>query len=400
MANYFEKISVVKDKHPSRRKKWLTRWNGGLSESGTFKRNCRSFQTKAEAERFAEELSHQFHSGEPRDPAPKKTLHEFCQEFLKYRKFDLRASTYDIYLNTIERLYNYFGKSTYLTEITPQAAALFISTQKNMSHSVKNNGKDLSPNTRYQLKRTCKALFEVALDWDVIKKNPFRSIKSKKMALQRWHQITVDEYHRLIEVAPDLRWKAYYALAYTSAGRTGELFSLMWSDIDFNSNNMLIQERAATDILPPFLVKDYEKRQIILPAQTIDILAQWQEVADEEVPYVLLDKKRFENVKKRYAKFKAIGKPWQNKYMVNNLRRDFLQHVQRAGIRPVGKIHPHVIRKSCCQNWADRLPIHVVKELMGHSSIVTTQTYYTQVDPEQELRAAKVIEEMLAEAEN
>jgi len=35
--------------------------------------------------------------------------------------------------------------------------------------------------------------------------------------------------------------------------------------------------------------------------------------------------------------------------------------------------------------------------MMGHSSIVTTQTYYTQVDPEQELRAARVIEEMLEE---
>lgn len=82
--------------------------------------------------------------------------------------------------------------------------------------------------------------------------------------------------------------------------------------------------------------------------------------------------------------------------MVSNLRRVFLTHVQRAGIKPVGQIHPQVIRKSCGQNWADRLPIHVVTELMGHSSIVTTQTYYTQVDPEQELRAVNVIEQMLA----
>ena len=80
-------------------------------------------------------------------------------------------------------------------------------------------------------------------------------LKSKKIVLQRWHHITADEYHRLLEAAPDLRWKAYYALAYTSAGRTGELFSLMWSDIDFDSHKMLIQERAATENLPPFYVK-------------------------------------------------------------------------------------------------------------------------------------------------
>ncbi|MHC4530988.1 MAG: hypothetical protein ACYSXD_05430, partial [Planctomycetota bacterium] len=44
----------------------------------------------------------------------------------------------------------------------------------------------------------------------------------------------------------------------------------------------------------------------------------------------------------------------------------------------------------------DGLGIKVVKELMGHSSIDTTQKFYTQVDAEHRAKAAAVLDELLA----
>ena len=57
----------------------------------------------------------------------------------------------------------------------------------------------------------------------------------------------------------------------------------------------------------------------------------------------------------------------------------------------------HTLRKCAAQNWADHLPINVVKELMGHSSIATTQEYYSQVDSDHEAKAARVIQNLLSE---
>ena len=39
--------------------------------------------------------------------------------------------------------------------------------------------------------------------------------------------------------------------------------------------------------------------------------------------------------------------------------------------------------------------MNVVKELMGHSDIATTQKYYTQVDADHEAKAARVIQQRL-----
>lgn len=42
--------------------------------------------------------------------------------------------------------------------------------------------------------------------------------------------------------------------------------------------------------------------------------------------------------------------------------------------------------------------MNVVKELMGHSDIGTTQTYYTQVDADHENKAAMVIQILLEQS--
>ena len=64
------------------------------------------------------------------------------------------------------------------------------------------------------------------------------------------------------------------------------------------------------------------------------------------------------------------------------------------------RLSVHSLRKSYGTLLANfNTPVHTLKQLMGHSSIVTTQEFYTQVDMEQQVKAARVIEEMLAEAQ-
>lgn len=105
------------------------------------------------------------------------------------------------------------------------------------------------------------------------------------------------------------------------------------------------------------------------------------------------------SLEKKWRQLKTEGKPWFNRYMINNVLRDFKSHYTRAGIKAVGKLIIHTLRKSAGQNWADYLPMNVVKELMGHSKAETTLEYYSQVDKDHEKKAAQVLQNML-EGEN
>jgi integrase len=94
------------------------------------------------------------------------------------------------------------------------------------------------------------------------------------------------------------------------------------------------------------------------------------------------------------------GKPWTNKFMMNNALRDFRVHARRAGVIANGQLTVHCLRKSCGQNWANHLPIHVTMKLMGHSSVTTTQMFYSQVKAYHQVQAAKVIQALVGEEQS
>jgi len=302
-----------------------------------------------------------------------------------------------LYSQTISRLLEYFGSDTHLRDITAKKAAVFLAEQKNRTKGRK--GKELSEWSREQIKTHCKTIFDTAVQWILIPTNPFKLLRSKKLATRRWHRVTVQEYRALLEVAPTLRWKAFYALAYTSGARKAELFSLTWNDIDFENGRLIIANREGKADMPPFYIKDCEARRIPLPPHTIDLLTQLQSRVSERIPYVLLDRERYERVKAKWQQLRKTGNPWENRYMDNNVLRDFKGHLKRAGIKPVGKLTIHTLRKSCGQNWADYLPMNVVKELMGHSDIATTAEFYNQVDADHEAKAASVFQRLIDDAD-
>ena len=97
----------------------------------------------------------------------------------------------------------------------------------------------------------------------------------------------------------------------------------------------------------------------------------------------------------QYYRKRKEGKPWINRYMVNKVLRDFKSHYRRAGIKPVGKLTIYTLRKSCGQNWADNLPMNVVKELMGRSKVEKTLEFYNQIDAQHEEKAANVIQRLI-----
>jgi integrase len=222
--------------------------------------------------------------------------------------------------------------------------------------------------------------------------NPFQHAREERSSARRWHHLKPAEFQRLLGAVEDLRWRTFYLLAYTTGARFGELFNLVWSDINFEASTVVIQDRAGRGDMPPFLVKDHETRTLPLPRQAVEALSAWHAEAPEHVPYVLLTADRWQRVRdkwrlcrngepwKKDAKSgRLVWAPWQNRYMVNNVVRDMKVHLRWAALQPETPITVHTLRKSFAQNHADSgTPSATLKGLMGHASITTTETHYLQ----------------------
>lgn len=388
------KIGIYKDPR-NRGKPWSVRWfTVSDPKTGKRKRFCKSFEFKRDAEGFANEQTMEFgQSGRPMADLERERLGTFLKKYLARRKPELKPSSFELYEGIVNRLLDFFGKDCYLQDITREGAEDFVLEQKNCGPFCE--GKKLSDWTLEQIKRQCKTIFRNTVKWGYMSMNPFGELRSKRLTTKRWYRMKAAEYHELLDVTPSLRKKVAYGLFYTAGLRLHEAFNLTWDCLDFQKGILLVTNREATTDIPPFHIKDHEARRIPLPVHTIDLLTEWQTEAPEGIPFVLLTKERYERVKVKWQSLQKKGLPWRNRYLVNNVLRNFKGHVERAGIKTVGKFTIHTLRKCAGQNWADDLPMNVVKELMGHSDISTTQKFYTTVDRDHELKAAQVVQRLL-----
>ncbi|HEW79399.1 MAG TPA: site-specific integrase [Phycisphaerales bacterium] len=388
------KVTVGYDPR-NKKKPHICRWFGVYDpHTGNHRRYSKSFRLKVEAEQFAAQKTVEFQKGGKRDKPDEIALKVFCADWLKTKRVELQPATVQLYKYAQERLLSYFGSDYLLSDVSPRLAARFIAEQKRQDYE----DKELSNWTRHRILRNCKTMFQSAVDWELITQNPFKLVKAPKCITKHWHYLKPKEYKRLLEVSPSLKFRAFYALAYTAGLRKGELLNLTWTDIDFESGDVLIRNRPATDTLPPFFIKDQQTRNIKLPKHTLNILTLLQNAAPERVPYVLLDDSQYQTVLAKWQRFRKLKRPWRNQDMANNVLRNFKRHLKWAEIKPIGTLSIHTLRKSCIQNWANNLNNpEVVRVLAGHEDIATTMKFYSQVDQENRAKAAMVVDNLLGE---
>jgi integrase len=379
-------------------KQWRVRWFGKYDpNTGKQKRYGKTFTLKKDAERFIEDRKAEFKQGMPRDPS-KVTLKEYAEQCLqdKTQNDDLRPATVQLYREILDRLYEYFGEDRLLREIDPRMTKGFLAVLKPLNPQ---KGK-LSPWTRHRILRLCKTLFSEAVKDRIINSNPFKEIAGPKCVTSEWYYLQPDEYFKLLDATPKLNEKVLYALCYTGGLRLSEALSLRWSEVDFDKGRVSIVNQPATDILPPFEVKDTDSRTVPLPEEALNLMLQLHEQAPEKVPYVVLTRERYEKILAKWKECHETNRPWRNSYFARNVLRNFRKRLHRTEIKAgSNKLTIHTLRKVCIQNWANDLPMNVVKEFAGHSSIVTTQRFYSTVTDEHFDQAARAADKRLKEAQ-
>lgn len=390
------KIGLYKD--PRKKRPWIVRWFGEMDfAAAKKKRYCKAFEQKRDALAFQAQKLTEFESGQQRDLPKDITLHDFCKDWLKVRNRELRSTSLELYENSIMRLKAYFGETALLRHITTLEASKFIASLKRYD----NKKGELSSWSRHRVIRNCATLFNTAVEWSLLKQNPFSKVKKPKLITRPWYYLKPAEYRKLLEVAP-LRCRVIYALAYGCGLRLGEILSLQWSDVGFDTNQVMVENHASTQTNPPFNVKDYESRAIPLPEHVSAILSDLRAYNDmtETVPYIAHNDGQYRTLLDKWQRYQKEGREWKNQDWQNNTLVKFKRHLRWAGIEPKGTLSIHTLRKCCITNWANEINNpEVVRRLAGHSDLATKMKYYCAVTKEQRTRAAQAIDALMEKSD-
>ncbi|MBN2138448.1 MAG: site-specific integrase [Sedimentisphaerales bacterium] len=364
-----------------RRHRWIVRWCGTNN-----KKYGKVFHTRKEAERHALELQARVNLGRADRPR-KVTIHEFIVEHEEVMKGQVAYATLRDHVRALRFFEKFIGSKFLLSKTKPRHAEAFIAHRLSTVPSVATVNKDI---------RTLKRIFNLAIEprgYLAEGQNPFAKIKERKITESEIRYVTVEEYHRLGEVAENIWWRALFSLAYGSGLRHNEILHLTWADIDFENQRIKVSAKKDAEDILEWEPKNRRNRIVPMSDESSQLLVNIQAEAPEGHPYVLVSPERLERIKER----RKIGEWNPRSAVVNNLTRDFNVIRRRAN---VAECTLHDFRRSAITNWAQRSPIQVVQTLAGHSNIATTRKYYLAVRPEDFAAAGEFLNSILARTED
>ena len=214
---------------------------------------------------------------------------------------------------------------------------------------------EYSDTTRARKVASSKSLFGFLLDEGIVARDPTENISSPRVGRSLPDTLSAEEVNSLLVSASkqdshdSMRDHAMFELLYASGLRVTELVSLNLGDIDLDQGSVRC------------FGKGGKERVIPIHASAVAVL---QRYIDEARPsFVKKDAERSLFLNRRGQRLSRQGF-----WLI------LKAHAKRAGITK--KITPHTLRHSFATHLLQGgAPLRHVQELLGHSSITTTQVY-------------------------
>jgi len=199
--------------------------------------------------------------------------------------------------------------------------------------------------------RTLKAAFSKAVVWEYLPENPLKKIKTPKVTKQLPVFITLTELQLIIGNTQEQYLKDLFLTAFYTGMRVGELVNMKWSWIDLSQNIITVK------CSETFTTKS--KKERIIP-----ICVTLRNSLLNHYPKII----NISNDDYVFTHTPCI-----------NLNEDYVSKKFKKVVRVVGlndRIHFHTLRHSFASMLVQRgVSLYVVKELLGHENLITTQIY-------------------------
>ena len=225
--------------------------------------------------------------------------------------------------------------------------------------------------------------FEMAVDDDMIRKNPFKFKVAdiipddavKRTALTKQQQ---ENYLRFIQENGQDNYYDDIVILMGTGLRVSELYGLTKKDVDFKKRLIFIDHQLCRTAEKPYFVKSPKTSSGVrcIPMSDVVYMALKRVVANRQSPTVEL-------LVDGYSGFLFLDKAGMPKVAMHleNYMRGMQKKMERIYGKSFPRVTPHVLRHTFCTNM-QRAGIDVtsLQYLMGHSNVSVTLDVYTHVD--------------------
>ena len=284
---------------------------------------------------------------------------DYVQEFYNFLKYELNMSenTVKSYIFDVNLFMNFLEKEGIDLKSVDKNVIRNWMTER-LEHTTYRGNLE---GERSLARRICslKKYFKFLLNKKYISENPFISITSPKKRIKNPEVLYAKQVAELLKANRERtdelasRDQALLEIMYCSGLRCSEVTGLTITQIDFHNRTILIKGKGGKERVVPFsenckeYLLDYAK----------NLRKKLEQLAGERTNYFFLNSK---------------GKKLTNRgleYIIESISK-------KAGLSLGFSLHPHVLRHSFATNLLENgADLRVIQELLGHSSINTTQIY-------------------------
>jgi site-specific recombinase XerD len=260
------------------------------------------------------------------------------ESYLRMRKYS--SHTLIHYMSDLQ-LFQQEAQKSWL-DVTKEDIVAFVNAQVKMDFSSATINRRL-----YVIKGFYEYLRE---ELDCRIPNPVKSSQIIRQGRRLPRTIGDKQLERLLKVITDKRDKAVVALMLRCGLRVGEVANLKVEDLNIFSRELR------------FVGKGNKERVVPIPDEIFDLLLKCIKIRPQDAPRFFWNKKK----PKKSVK-------------INSIQRLLKRYAKKAG---VDEVHCHLLRHTFARQMIEKgVERTVLRDLLGHASISTTDVYGKLSDP-------------------
>ena len=229
-----------------------------------------------------------------------------------------------------------------------------------------------------------------AVNRGLVPRNVVEGASLPRVGQKEAQTLTPEEVRTFLQAAKHARLEALYVLAVTCGCRQAELLGLRWEDLDLETGRLTVRRQIQRSrdgsgmITGP--TKNKKSRTIRLGIFTVEALKAHRKRQAEEVASA---KGLWKDPDLVFSS--TIGTPLDPSNVVD---RSFKPLLRGAGLP---NIRFHDLRHACATLLlSEGVPVKVVQEVLGHSSVSVTMDVYSHVLPDMQEKAAAAMDGLLS----